>query len=88
MTELRTNRPDLRIDYVPIAQIQQNFNRAAEIDPLYVDVIIRRWQRLTGKSAICVADGLTFADRESRTEPASAVSSTANCEAPAEGPRP
>jgi DNA modification methylase len=31
-----------------------------EIDPLYVDVAIRRWQAFTGKSATLQADGRTF----------------------------
>jgi DNA modification methylase len=35
-----------------------------EIDPLYVDCAIRRWQELTGKQAVCVATGATFTERE------------------------
>lgn len=31
-----------------------------EIDPLYVDVAIRRWQRITGKDATLESSGLTF----------------------------
>jgi DNA modification methylase len=31
-----------------------------EIDPLYVDVAIRRWQQLTGKDAVLGASGQTF----------------------------
>ena len=38
--------------------------RLIELDPLYVDVAVRRWQALTGKSAVLVATGETFADRE------------------------
>jgi DNA modification methylase len=34
--------------------------RGIEIDPIYVDVAIRRWQRYTGDKAIHVASGLTF----------------------------
>jgi DNA modification methylase len=33
---------------------------AIEIDPLYVDVAIRRWQAFTGDSATLLADGRTF----------------------------
>ena len=33
---------------------------ALEIDPNYVDVIIRRWQLFTGKSALVGATGTTF----------------------------
>lgn len=34
--------------------------RAVEIDPLYVDVAIRRWQKLTGKQAVMDVTGETF----------------------------
>ena len=33
---------------------------AIELDPLYVDVAIRRWQAFTGDSATLLADGRTF----------------------------
>ena len=35
-----------------------------EIDPIYVDRAIRRWQALTGKDAVCARSGQTFAERE------------------------
>jgi DNA modification methylase len=35
-----------------------------EIDPLYVDAIVRRWQSFTGKDAVCARTGVTFATRE------------------------
>ncbi len=35
--------------------------RCLELDPLYVDTIIRRWERLTGQSAVHAASGLAFA---------------------------
>jgi DNA modification methylase len=31
-----------------------------ELDPIYVDTIIRRWQAMTGDSAVLAASGLTF----------------------------
>jgi DNA modification methylase len=34
--------------------------RLMEIDPRYVDVIVRRWQEYTGKSARLDEDGKTF----------------------------
>lgn len=34
--------------------------RLMEIDPAYCDVIVRRWQKLTGKSATHASTGLTF----------------------------
>ena len=39
-----------------------------EIDPLYVDAAIRRWQRFTGDSAIHAATGTRFDDRAGRDE--------------------
>jgi DNA modification methylase len=43
-----------------------------EIDPKYVDVIVTRWQGLTGKLAVLDGDGRTFDDvaRELRKEAA------------------
>ena len=38
--------------------------RGIEIDALYVDVAIRRWQTYTGKQAIHAENGLTFEDIE------------------------
>jgi DNA modification methylase len=34
--------------------------RLLEIDPVYVDVAVRRWQKFTGKQAIRAEDKLTF----------------------------
>ena len=39
--------------------------RLIELDPVYVDVAIRRWQKMTGKDAIYRKSGETFAVRES-----------------------
>lgn len=38
--------------------------RGIEIDPLYVDTAIRRWQKYTGEQAVNVATGRSFADHE------------------------
>lgn len=38
--------------------------RGLELDPLYVDTIVRRWQNYTGESAILEGDGRTFAELE------------------------
>ena len=35
--------------------------RLIEIDPLYMDVMVRRWQEFTGREAVLEADGRTFA---------------------------
>jgi len=35
-----------------------------ELDPGYVDTIVRRWQAFSGKDAVCASTGATFADRE------------------------
>ena len=34
--------------------------RLVEIDPLYVDVTVRRWQQFTGKQATRAEDNRTF----------------------------
>jgi hypothetical protein len=36
--------------------------RAIELDPLYVDVAVQRWQRVTGRDAVLVATGQTWAE--------------------------
>lgn len=44
--------------------------RTIELDPLYVDIAIRRWEALTGKIAIMDITGETFAEaRARRTDP-------------------
>ncbi len=37
--------------------------RCMELDPIYCDTILRRWQQLTGQEATHVATGLTFAQQ-------------------------
>jgi DNA modification methylase len=44
--------------------------RAIELDPLYVDVAIRRWESFTGQAATMAISGETFAEvRERRADP-------------------
>jgi DNA modification methylase len=43
--------------------------RAIELDPLYVDVAVRRWQTFTGEAATLSATGETFAAVEERGDP-------------------
>jgi DNA modification methylase len=40
--------------------------RVMEIDPHYCDVIVRRWQAYTGKSAVHAATGLSFEEIEAK----------------------
>jgi DNA modification methylase len=42
--------------------------RGIELDPLYVDLTIRRWQRLTGEAAVHEASGETFDARAAKAE--------------------
>jgi DNA modification methylase len=44
--------------------------RGIELDPLYVDTAIRRWQNLTGQDAVRVSDGKLFRDIEAEKEQA------------------
>jgi len=41
--------------------------RAIEIDGPYCDVIIRRWQEMTGEAAVLAASGETFDEISART---------------------
>ncbi|WP_457939290.1 DNA methyltransferase [Mesorhizobium sp. 10J20-29] len=43
-----------------------------ELDPLYVDVSIRRWEKLTKRRAVHAETGLTFAETEDRLHETSA----------------
>ena len=45
----------------------------AELDPLYVDTAIRRWQVLTGEKAQHAASGRAFDDLADEAEAANAV---------------
>lgn len=47
--------------------------RAIELDPLYVDTAIRRWQALTGEDAILESTGQTFTQREQAVQAAQEV---------------
>ena len=38
--------------------------RGCELNPVYVDVIVRRWQQATGGAAVLDGDGRTFAEIE------------------------
>jgi DNA modification methylase len=40
--------------------------RGVELDPLYMDVIVRRYQVVTGEMALLVETGETFCDLEAR----------------------
>jgi hypothetical protein len=42
--------------------------RAMELDPLYCDTTVRRWQHWTGQDAVRVSDGLTFSALEVEAE--------------------
>jgi hypothetical protein len=38
--------------------------RLCELDPRFVDVIVRRWQDFTGQEALLTSDARTFTDVE------------------------
>ena len=42
--------------------------RGIELDPLYVDTAIRRWQSLTGRDAVRISDGKLFRELEAEKE--------------------
>jgi DNA modification methylase len=49
--------------------------RAIEIDGLYCDVIVKRWQSMTGREATLESTGETFAQVAETRAPTSATSS-------------
>ncbi len=44
--------------------------RGIELDPLYIDTAIRRWQNLTGRDAVRLSDGKLFREIEAEKEQA------------------
>ena len=52
--------------------------RGIEIDPGYVDVAIRRWQRFTGKSALLAGTDQTFKEVEEQRVHAGPQQATAD----------
>lgn len=44
------------------AERSSRIARLIEVDPKYVDVIVRRWQAWTGQSAVRESDGVRFDD--------------------------
>jgi DNA modification methylase len=45
---------------------------AIEIDPVYVDVAVRRWEKFTGRSAVQTRTGRSFAEIAREGNPANA----------------
>jgi hypothetical protein len=52
---------------------------AIEIDPLYVDVAVRRWQRYSGKPGRLDSSGTTFKDIAEQRSTSSPASIAAGC---------
>jgi DNA modification methylase len=54
------------------AELTERVCYGLELDPKYVDVIVQRWQALSGKTATLEADGRTFdeVEQERKKEPA------------------
>lgn len=80
-----TNRGDIILEpfagsgsTLMAAQSTGRICRAIEIDGLYCDVIIRRWQNMTGLAAILKETGETFNDVEGRRTAELSVSSCLN----------
>ena len=70
-----TNRGDVVLDpflgsgsTLIAAETTGRVCRGVELDPLYVDVIIRRYEAASGKAAMLVETGETFAELSARRE--------------------
>jgi len=60
-----TSRQRLRGRNVVIAAEKAGRPAAVrEIDPLYSDAIVRRWQTIKGKEVVCASTGAAFTKRE------------------------
>ena len=56
--------PFLAIPTLMAAERTGRICRGVEIDPLYVDIAIRRWRRITGERAVHAENGVDFAALE------------------------
>ena len=70
-----SNRGDIVVDCflgsgttLLAAERTERIFRGIELDPLYVDTAIRRWQNLTGRDAVRLSDGKLFRDIEAEKE--------------------
>ena len=54
------------------AEMTERVCLGMEIDPKYVDVVVQRWQQLTGKQAVLDGDGRTFEEISAERKPAGA----------------
>jgi DNA modification methylase len=50
------------------AELTQRVCYGMELDPKYVDVVVQRWQTLSGKEATLEGDGRTFAEVKKERE--------------------
>jgi DNA modification methylase len=50
------------------AELTQRVCYGVELDPKYVDVVVQRWQTLSGKQAVLDGDGRTFDEIRSERE--------------------
>jgi len=55
------------------AELTERACYGLELDPCYVDVIVTRWQELTGKKAVLEADGRTFEQVAEERQPTQEV---------------
>src|SRR4029077_16212528 len=46
--------------HLAAAEVTERVCYGIELDPKYVDVVVQRWQQLSGKKAMLEADGRTF----------------------------
>ncbi len=59
--------------------------RAIELDSLYVDTAIRRWQHLTGEEAVLASTGQSFTQREQAARQTASAASAASTASTAQG---
>ena len=52
------------------AELTERVCYGIELDPKYVDVVVKRWQQLSGKEATLEGDGRTFAEVSTERMPA------------------
>jgi DNA modification methylase len=53
-----------------VAELTERVCSGMELDPKYVDVVVKRWEKLTGKQAVLEGDGRTLDEISAERKPA------------------
>ena len=64
----KREKPEEIVSKLRQVEVPQGHARLLEIDPAYVDVMLRRWRDETGEDLVRVADGVSLSVLEAKDE--------------------